>query len=151
MLSLRPARLSEAESLTGLCMRSKAVWGYDAEFMTACRAELTITEEKLVQSAVQVAELDGRVVGMARLSVTGVDAELEALFVDPRELHAGIGRALFEWAVSVCRTRAVRTLAIEADPGAAAFYRRMGAVDAGLVPSGSIAGRFIPKLTLSIV
>ena len=151
MLTLRPARLSEAESLTELCMRSKAVWGYDADFMTACRSELAITEEKLVQSAVQVAVVDGRVVGVARLTVTGADAELEALFVEPRELNGGIGRALFEWAVSVCRIRKVRTLAIDADPGAAAFYRRMGALDAGVVPSGSIAGRFIPKLTLSIV
>ena len=35
---------------------------------------------------------------------------------------------------------------IEADPDAAPFYRRMGAQDVGLAPSGSIPGRMLPKL-----
>lgn len=37
-------------------------------------------------------------------------------------------------------------LIIEADPDAAPFYKRMGAEDAGLVQSGSITGRLLPKL-----
>ena len=43
MLALRPARPEEAPALTELCLRSKAVWGYDAAFMQACRRELTMT------------------------------------------------------------------------------------------------------------
>jgi hypothetical protein len=35
---------------------------------------------------------------------------------------------------------------VDADPYAAAFYRRCGAIDVGLVPSGSIPGRFLPRL-----
>jgi hypothetical protein len=37
-------------------------------------------------------------------------------------------------------------MVIEADPDAAPFYRRIGAKDCGLVPSGSIPGRMLPKL-----
>jgi hypothetical protein len=37
-------------------------------------------------------------------------------------------------------------MAIEADPDAAPFYRRMGAKDSGFAPSGSIPGRMLPKL-----
>jgi hypothetical protein len=37
-------------------------------------------------------------------------------------------------------------LLIEADLEAAPFYRRMGAHDYGLAPSGSIPGRMLPKL-----
>ena len=30
---IRPARVEEAAALSDLCFRSKAVWGYDPEFM----------------------------------------------------------------------------------------------------------------------
>ena len=37
MLGLRPARPEEGAELIELCLRSKAVWGYDDAFMAACR------------------------------------------------------------------------------------------------------------------
>ena len=40
---IRPARSGEAKALSDLALRSKAHWGYDAAFMAACRAELTVT------------------------------------------------------------------------------------------------------------
>ena len=43
MIRLRDARQDELQSLTELCLRSKAVWGYDAAFMAACRIELTLS------------------------------------------------------------------------------------------------------------
>jgi hypothetical protein len=43
-----------------------------------------------------------------------------------------------------------RRVFIEADPDAAPFYRRMGARDAGLAPSGSIAGRMLPRLVFEL-
>jgi GNAT superfamily N-acetyltransferase len=146
MLTLRAARVSEAEELTELCLRSKAVWGYDAAFMAACRDELAITPAKIEASRIQVAELDGILAGVARLIVGNGDAELAALFVEPAIQRAGVGHALFDWAVAECRVHNVAAMTIEADPGAAPFYRRMGARDAGTVPSGSIPGRMLPKL-----
>jgi hypothetical protein len=41
-------------------------------------------------------------------------------------------------------------MTIEADPDAAPFYRHLGARDIGLAPSGSIAGRVLPKLALDL-
>ena len=149
-MRLRPAINTELAELSELCMRSKAVWGYDAAFMEACRAELAITAEKLEASLVEVAELDGKIAGVARLVVAGESAELAALFVEPELQGAGVGRALFEWAVTQCRARDISTMVIEADPGAAPFYRLMGARDAGTVPSGSIPGRVLPRLELSL-
>ena len=150
MLTLRPALASEADELTELCLRSKAVWGYDASFMAACRAELTMTPERIQASHVQVAELDGKIAGVARLCFGNDGAELAALFVEPDVQRAGIGRALFDWAVAECRAHTVTTMTMEADPGAAPFYRRMGARDVGSVPSGSIPGRLLPKLELTL-
>ncbi|MCK1512623.1 GNAT family N-acetyltransferase [Bradyrhizobium sp. 190] len=150
MLALRPARPEEGPALTELCLRSKAVWGYDDAFMQACRRELTLTPAAIMASQVQVAEFDGRLAGMAEVKSSGDTAQLEKLFVEPAMLRTGTGRKLLDWAKATARAAGATALVIEADPDAAEFYRRMGAVDAGLVPSGSIPGRFIPRLNLPL-
>jgi GNAT superfamily N-acetyltransferase len=150
MLALRPARPEEGAELTELCLRSKAVWGYDDAFMAACRKELTLTAAGIRASRVQVAELDGRLAGLAEVKSSGETAQLEKLFVEPAMLRTGTGRKLLDWAKATARAAGAMALVIEADPDAAEFYRRMGAVDDGLVPSGSIPGRLIPRLNLPL-
>jgi GNAT superfamily N-acetyltransferase len=148
VLKLRTPRRDEATALTELCLRSKAVWGYDEAFMRACREELTLTDATMQTSQLQVAEIDGLVVGIAQVTVKGGLAELDKLFVEPSQLRCGVGRALFDWAKNTAREAGAVMLVIEADPGARGFYRRMGAVDSGTVPSTSIPGRLLPRFTL---
>jgi GNAT superfamily N-acetyltransferase len=150
MLRLRTPRFDEAAALTELCLRSKAVWGYDEEFMRACRAELTVAASTMQPSRVKVAEIDGELVGAVQVTVKGGLAELDKLFVETTGLRRGAGRALFAWAIAAAREAGAATLAIEADPGAAGFYRLMGAVDKGTAPSGSIPGRLLPRLELRL-
>lgn len=150
MLIVRPARTNELETLTALCLRSKAVWGYDQTFMDACRAELTLTLADLSETEVQIAERDGALIGVAQISVDGAQAHLEKLFVEPDVMRSGAGRALFKWAAATARERGATSLIIDADPDAAPFYRRMGARDAGVTPSGSIPGRMLPRLRLNL-
>lgn len=97
---------------------------------------------------IQVAEVDGHPIGVVQVTLRGEVADLARLFVEPTRLRMGVGRKLLEWAEATARSAGARMLVIEADPGAADFYRRMGASDAGAVPSGSKPGRFIPRLTL---
>jgi GNAT superfamily N-acetyltransferase len=148
MLMLRTPRSDEATILTKLCIRSKAVWGYDEAFMLACRNELALAPSAMQSSHLKVAEIDGNLVGMAQVTVKGDIAELDKLFVEPTCLRSGCGRALFDWAKNTAREAGAATLVIESDPNASEFYRRMGAVDDGVAPSGSIPGRFVPKLKL---
>lgn len=150
MLQLRDARTDETATLTELCLRSKAVWGYDAAFMAACRHELTIGPHDLNRSLLQVAVTGDAVIGLAQVTVDGDDADLAKLFIDPRALRTGAGRILFDWAAREARARGAKRLWIEADPDAAPFYRRMGAIDDGVVASGSIAGRVLPRLKLEL-
>lgn len=149
-ISLRPPRLDELEALTELCLRSKALWGYDAAFLEACRRELTLTPEDLGRTAACVAEREGRRVGICQVAIEGSDADLVKLFVEPEEIGRGYGRILFDWAVRTARDAGGRCMTIDADPGAVPFYERMGAVPAGLVPSGSIPGRFLPRLVVAL-
>ncbi len=127
-------------------MRSKAHWGYDAGFMEACRAELTVRPG----DDVIVAELDGMLAGLAQIDLTEDPADLAKLFVDPPFMARGLGRALFLRCVSRARRKGLNRMSIEADPGAAAFYEAMGAIHVGTAPSGSITGRFLPVLEYRI-
>jgi GNAT superfamily N-acetyltransferase len=149
-LDLRAARATELEALSVLCLRSKAVWGYDEKFMNACRAELTLTPRDVTTSRIQVAERGGVVIGVAQVRGAGEVAHLEKLFVEPHLLRGGVGRALFAWAIDTARDLGTRALVIEADPGAADFYRRMGAHDDGVAPSASSPGRMLPRLVLTL-
>ena len=147
---LRDARADELPELSELCLRSKAVWGYDLAFIEACRAELTLRPDELETTVIAVAE-DGRgVAGVVQVGVDGGQAELLKLFVDPARIGSGVGRLLFDWAVAAARRAGASRLVIESDPGAAEFYRRMGARDAGMAPSGSVPGRMLPRLSCDL-
>jgi GNAT superfamily N-acetyltransferase len=149
-LIIRAPAVEELPALSELCMRSKAVWGYDAAFMAACRAELSFGPGDLATSHIALAARDGNVVGVAQVRMAGSDADLAKLFVEPAELRGGVGRALFAWAVDTARAMGAQRMIIEADPGAVPFYRHLGARDVGVAPSGSIAGRTLPKLALEL-
>lgn len=150
MIKLRDARESELPGLGQLCLRSKAVWGYDDAFMTACRAELTLRPDELQSTHLQVAERETAVAGLAQVKVTDVDADLLKLFVEPALLRSGVGRLLFEWAIATARALGAIRMIIEADPGATPFYERMGARHAGFARSQSIAGRMLPRMQMDL-
>jgi GNAT superfamily N-acetyltransferase len=143
---LRAPTVDELPALSALCLRSKAVWGYDAEFIEACRRELAILPGDLEATSIIVAEDEGQIVGVAQFRMNASEAELLKLFVEPAALRGGVGQKLFLWAAEQATTQGADRMVIEADPDAVPFYRRMGAEDDGLVPSGSIPGRLLPRL-----
>jgi GNAT superfamily N-acetyltransferase len=119
--------------------------------MVACRTELTLRPDELLSTCLQVAERDSTVVGLAQVKVADTDADLLKLFVEPALLRSGVGRLLFEWAMAKARGLGAVRMIIEADPGAAPFYERMGARYIGLAPSQSIAGRMLPCMQIDLV
>ena len=149
-ITLRAARARELSYLSDLCLRSKAIWGYDAAFMAACVDELTLQPEELDHTAVIVAERDQAVLGVAQVSTEAGSANLTKLFVDPEHIGKGVGVVLFDWAVQAARDLRADKLVIEADPGAEPFYLKRGAKRVGEVPSGSIPGRILPLLQLPL-
>jgi GNAT superfamily N-acetyltransferase len=142
---VRNAKLEEAASLTALCVRSKAHWGYDAAFMKLSAAALAVNEDDIAAGRVLVAVDDaGRVIGMACVLPEGETSDLDALFVDPPAIGSGAGRALFDAAVILARQQGARRMTVLADPNAAAFYERMGARYLRNAPSDAIPGRTLP-------
>jgi GNAT superfamily N-acetyltransferase len=150
-ISIRPADHRDAERLTELVMRAKASWGYDAAFMELCRAELTMTPEKLATWTVWVAERGGHMVGMAALSFRASSAELEEFMVDPDSQRQGVGSALMATVLGECRRLGLARIELDADPHAEEIYLRLGFTTTGSSPSGSIPGRQLPRMVMPIV
>ena len=152
-MRIRAARIDEALLLTRICVRSKAVWGYDDAFMKRSRPALTVEPEQIEAGDVWVAEDGGgKILGVAALCAhdeSGV-AEVDKLFVTPERLRAGAGRLLMARLVEEARGRGARRLMILSDPNAAAFYERVGAKRIGEAPSDAIPGRTLPLYVLEL-
>ena|SRR5258705_8422963 len=144
---IRPAQLNEAEALSELMRRSKAYWGYDADFMARIGPEMQLTAEHIVDSlAVCICEDDfGRVVGFYHLHVRKSGLRLEDLFIEPDCIGQGYGKLLWDHAVEAARTLGYKNFTLESDPHAEPFYLKMGAVRVSKRES-HIAGRFLPQM-----
>ena len=150
-LQIRPARPDEAACLTGLAMRSKAVWGYDAEFMARCRPLLAVTETMIEAAPVFVLDAGGTVAGFYALTpLDAAQIDLALLFVEPRHLGNGYGRRLWDHAVALAGGPGFPEMIIESDPNALGFYAALGARPAGFVASPAAPGRRLPRLRFDL-
>ncbi|MBI1213114.1 MAG: GNAT family N-acetyltransferase [Alphaproteobacteria bacterium] len=151
-ITVRAAHVREAHALSELCVRSKAHWGYDDAFMAQARPSLTVSTHQIEGGDVWIAEIDGKVAGMvalAKLDEPGL-VDLDKLFVEPSRIGSGTGRALMEIAVAQAKARGYTRMAILADPNAAKFYERMGAVYIADKASDAIPGRLLPYFELRL-
>ena len=143
----------EAAEISSLAMRSKAHWGYSDEFMSACRAELTYSDAQIDSDDYEfyVCEAEGRITGFYALELLGsIDAELEALFVEPASIGQGFGRILIEHAKARAAALGIKQLIIQGDPNAESFYEAAGGVSVGQRESASIPGRFLPIFRIDL-
>jgi GNAT superfamily N-acetyltransferase len=141
-VKIRRARAEEAAALSALARRSKAHWGYDAEFMARCREELTVS----LEDEAYVLESDGELLGFYALE----GPELSFLFVVPEQLGRGLGRLLIEHAKAHARARGHHRLKVDSDPHAVGFYRAVGGRQVGEVASASVPGRMLPQFLIDL-
>jgi GNAT superfamily N-acetyltransferase len=148
--TIREARGDEYNALTALCLRSKAHWGYDADFMARCMPVMTLTRQR-IEGWHRVAETDGRPTGFALLApLKDGRVDLDLFFIEPEYIGTGVGRALFASIVELARSLGFTTLEIVADPNAEGFYSRLGAVRVGVAESEVDPGRQLPLLELAL-
>jgi GNAT superfamily N-acetyltransferase len=126
-MEIQRATPGDAGTLTGISFSAKRYWGYPEQWMERWRESLTITPDFIWRNEVYAATSDREIVGFYALAGQGHRMELEHLWVSPRHIGTGVGRALFDHAVRRAGSIGAEVLAIEADPNAEGFYRRMGA------------------------
>ncbi len=151
-ITIRPAHPNEAAAISVLVMRSKAHWGYDAEFLASCRPGLTVSPAYLVTHPAYVAAQDGSIVGFYSLDedMVGQQVALDFLFIAPEAIGRGVGQLVWQHAVEEARRRGYHWMSIVADPNAEGFYRKMGAVTVGSEPSEAQVGRMLPLMRYSL-
>jgi GNAT superfamily N-acetyltransferase len=156
--ALRAATKQDASRLSHLAIEAKAYWGYPAEFMHACYAELAVTAEAIANSETHfvVAMHQQELIGFYALEGLvdqqgNKQIELGALYVRPKHIGKGIGRLLMDRAKAHAGMLGAHSISIQSDPHAVGFYRATGAVVVGEKESGSIPGRFLPLLVVSLI
>lgn len=151
---IRLARPEEAPLLSALALRSKGYWGYNLEFLTNCKEELSYTCEQLASPAnsFQVAVLPKQIIaGFFALNFLGTEhPELDALFVDPKYIGKGWGKHLLSAAILVAKSHQAKTITLHSEPFAENFYLQNGATKVGETESQSIPGRFLPLLEICL-
>jgi N-acetylglutamate synthase-like GNAT family acetyltransferase len=148
MPKIRQARTEECGALTEIAMRSKAHWGYGAEFMTAVRADLEVRAEKFMPGFhVYVLETDCEMIGFYSLRPENSESViLEDLFIDAQHIGHGYGKQLWKHSLVVAQSLGYRKLTLVSDPFAENFYAHMGAVRIGEAESNALAGRMLPLM-----
>ena len=145
----RRATIDEAEYLTDLSRRSKAHWGYDADFMRLAAGDLTVTPSAIKTHEVWILEEGGWILGFHQVKL-GDPAWLEDLWLEPIAIGRGYGRRLWDHAVDVAREGGAWAMEFNAEPYAMGFYEHMGAVQVGETPSRFIAGRKLPLMRFPV-
>jgi|SRR5215471_16083410 len=150
-LQIRRAIPDESAVLTALAHAAKRHWNYPEEWITHWKDDLTITSDFIARNEVFVATIEGEIVGCCALVLIESLAELEHMWIDPRQMGKGIGRALFAQVQARARELTASRLELSADPHAEKFYERMGAVRIGLVPA-DVSGhaRVLPRMRVEL-
>jgi len=150
-MRIRPAKTSDIDELSELTMLSKQSNGYDESFMEQCRDELRVTEARLKDGEVWVAEANV-LCGYACLNVDpdGVSGEVNAFFVHPDWKRQGVGKKLWGKILQRATDQNLERLHLDADPFAVPFYNSIGFKTTRETPSGSIPGRMLPYMELHI-
>ncbi len=150
-IRLRPARPDEADALSELCVKSKAVWGYDEDFLQAVTPHLRVTPEAITQGRATVAESDeGEVLGVCQIDPGSDHGSLDLLFISPTAIGKGVGSLLFEHAKDLLRARGETVMTILSDPYAEQAYLHMGARRTAMRPSDVFKGRKLPWLEVEL-
>lgn len=149
-MRIRPASPDEAGALSRIAHAAKAHWGYDAAQLARWRVDLTVSATSIRRSPTVVAEIHGTPIGFLQVDDSGTPWGLEHLWVDPRHMRRGAGRALLARAVELAAAAGQAVLAIDADPHAEPFYLAAGACRIGEIaaPIDGAPDRIRPQLEI---
>ncbi len=149
---IRRAVPEDADVLTSLAMISKQSNGYDDAFMAACADELRVTQELLKQHDYWVADTHAPCGFICLIVEQGTTSgEDDSLFIHPDFQGMGVGRKLWNCIKDEAQRKGLKSLYLEADPFAENFYKKLGFVVSGRVPSISFPDRSLSRMEFSIV
>jgi GNAT superfamily N-acetyltransferase len=126
-MQIARAKPEDAATLTQIANASKRHWNYPEHWIEGWRDILTMKPDCIAANIAYCAIEDRSAIGFYVLTREEDGLHLDHLWVLPAAMHRGIGRALFEHAITQARNLGFQSIKIEADPNAEGFYQRMGA------------------------
>ena len=147
-MEIRQAAASEAGILSALAVEAKAHWGYSRETLESWNDQLQISASDAASKPIYVGSVDGEVAGFYSLAPSEAAWELDNLWVAPKFMRRGVGRALLAHALEVAFRAGASSVTVDADPHAESFYLSCGAVRTGevLAPISGQPNRVRPQL-----
>lgn len=145
---VRTASLNEANELSHIALISKATWDYSEEFIQACKEDLTITDDYIVNNYVYVLESEGIKIGF--FSFQRKEDALDFLYLHPNYKGKGYGKLLWKSVVEKAVELGMKCFTIDSDPNAKGYYMKMGAKSIGETPSTVFKDRLLPLLRYDV-
>ena len=126
-VDIRNAQQTEAPLLEALQRRSSDVWEQYREQLAAHPDAIELPQAFVDNNWVRVAaDVEGTPIGFSVVIPTdGLVHELDGLFVEPRYMSSGVGRALIEDAAARASAQGAEALEVTVGP-AQGFYERVG-------------------------
>ena len=149
MVSFKPARLEESETLSNLAVTSKGHWGYPEHLLELWREDLRIESSFISENPVRTIWVDFQLIGFFGLIISD-ECKLEHFWLLPEYIGRGYGKLAFEEVKTEFKDRNIREFFIVSDPHAESFYLSQGARRVGEVESLP-EGRFLPKLICELL
>jgi GNAT superfamily N-acetyltransferase len=126
-VEIRNARMGESKSLSDLAYRSKGYWSYEKDLLDSYRSQLEVFEEEIAAGSVCVAVRDEQILGFYAISSIPNVHRLYFMFVEPKYIGQGVGKALWTHAIGVAKMRGWNSISFSADSFAAEkFYKKQG-------------------------
>ncbi|HWA51216.1 MAG TPA: GNAT family N-acetyltransferase [Dongiaceae bacterium] len=141
-------RRADAADLPALNALIQASSTYHGEYR-AMVATYMIGPAQVARDQMYLAEQDGAVVGFYSLTL-GAEPELDLMFVADHLHGGGLGRALIEHLKATARARGVEEIKVVSHPPSVGFYKRVGAVEAGVKPPAGRVTWARPILMLKV-
>ena len=151
-MNIRLALENDIALLDEIALEAKASWGYAQAQIYAWRSELRTTPQSLRTCPTFVAE-GKEIFGFTQLDPRLSPWQLVAMWIRPRFMRRGIGRALLRHCCEYASRSGQSLVAIDSDPNAEAFYLACGAKAIGQVaaPIPGVANRTRPQFVLSTI
>lgn len=150
--TIRRADRTDAAVLTAVAHAAKRHWDYPEAWIRKWREQLTVTPAYVDEHRVFVVEVDGTIGGFYALRGDSLTVELDHMWVDPKHIGRGLGRRLVEHGMAQARAGGTRSIEIDSDPHAEAFYAHLGARRIGktAAPMDGKPARYLPRLVLEL-
>ena len=126
-MEIRRAKPEDAAILTEIAFAAKRHWGYPERWIQSWKDVLTIQPEFISSHETYIAYVEKQAVGFYALAGGLNRMSLVHLWVLPKTMGQGVGRALFSHAVQRAKELGAEAIEVESDPNAEKFYEQMGA------------------------